>query len=275
MEWLELVNYMVRNGFLDTEFFIYAIPQWEEIVRGGNVFANNFNMGAADSHNRFFYENNIEGPWFTMPQQPLTWRGEMRFQPIDGGIGWASTFISKNNRNPERSIQFMQFLKSPFGDALTQWGIYGEHYTLSEEGFIIRPTGWEERTVQETGIGPWYFQTSGLGEGVAVTSGLIGPQPHLVQGVHALMQIKPFVYRDPSRAFWNPIPDTTEFDIRNRLIELWNASRIEMYNADSVEELHRLYDQFIVNAEAVGASTLREFHRRAYAEARERYAGVN
>ena len=273
-EWLELMNYMTRQGFLNTEFFIYARAQWQEILRSGNVFATAHSSSVADDTNRFFAEVGMDDYWFTLAPQPLTWRGEILYEWVEAGIGWASLFISRNARNPDRAIQFAQFLKSPEGDALTQWGIYGEHYTLDEDGLLIRPPNFFDLTVQDHGIGKWYFQASGLGEGVMVTSRLVGPYPQFAQNVRVLQAYKPFHIRDPARAFIHPLPDTDEFNIRNRLNELWNAARLEIYDASSPEELRELYDAFVANAEALGASRFREFTQQAYDEARARYAGI-
>ena len=270
-EWLQLLNEMVRLGYVDTEFYTYQTQQWEEIINQGNTFAASYNSGVADRANKYYDENGMSGKWFIHPKKPFTYKGEMLFQPIDGGIGWSNLFITKNCKNPDRAIQYMEFLKSPEGDQLTQWGIEGKHYTLSEEGYILRPEGFEKLLGTDTGIGPWYFMASGLGEGVAVTSGKVGPTPQYTQGVDALMMYKPYYFRDPAMAFMAPKPETDEFNIRTKLNDLYTNVKMELYGAPSEADLKAVYEKFCADAETIGAKQLLAYYQQAYDTAKARY----
>ena len=161
--------------------------------------------------------------------------GEIKYKLLQWSVGWSSTFITKKCKNPERAILFMQFLRSPEGDQLTQWGIEGVHYTLTEDGLLKRPEGFTELTTQETGIGPWYFQASGLGEGVAVSSGKIN-NPEFSQGVDLLHAVKPYVIRDFALNFVTPKAETEEMNILVKINELINTSQPGIIGAASEEE---------------------------------------
>ena len=111
--------------------------------------------------------------------------GGLAYKGVDGlsevsydyGTGWSSCFISTNCENPGRAINYMEFLKSPQGDQLCQFGIEGVHYTLVDgvpkqtEEFLARPS--EQRESKYTGIGPWYFQGSDRSEGLSATAQVV------------------------------------------------------------------------------------------------------
>lgn len=65
----------------------------------------------------------------------------------DASIGWMGTFISKNCKDPETAIRYMQFIHSEEGARLTQWGREGEEYTLDEKSAPVFSDAWNEATL--------------------------------------------------------------------------------------------------------------------------------
>lgn len=66
----------------------------------------------------------------------------------DASIGWMGTFISKNCKDPETAIRYMQFIHSEEGARLTQWGREGEEYTLDENGAPIFSEAWNQVSLE-------------------------------------------------------------------------------------------------------------------------------
>lgn len=274
-EWLMFMNRLQRNGYLNVEAYAYQPEQFFQIVRGSaDIFSGSYNMGLADDTNKNYWHANGIDAKLVPVMKALTVNGENRFQPIDAGIGWSSLIISKNNKNPERAILYMEFLKSPEGDALTQWGIEGKHYTLSSEGLLVRPEGFADITIQEHGIGPWYFMASGLGEGVAVSSGKL-TSPDYSSSVDLLQFRKPYFLRDPARAFTNPLPDSAEMAIESRMTDIIDQSRVAIIGAATEADALALYDQFQTDLKATGIDQLNQYYTTAYAAAKARYEGVD
>lgn len=162
-DYYKFMNRLYRNGLFSEENFAYEFEQYKQIRNSGDVFCFTDDTLRGDEVNKFFDDNGIEGHYIPI-MKPLKVDGEIKYNPIDRGIGWADCFITKNAEDPRRAILYMEFLKSPEGDRLTQWGIEDVHYTLDEDGMIVRPEGYENWDVTETGIFPWYFMASGFSE---------------------------------------------------------------------------------------------------------------
>ena len=99
--------------------------------RQTQVFAAAYNQGYAFEVDRKWRDeqgiggkhDDLTKPFFDQVVEPLTYKGETRITMTDYNHGFSSCFISTNCENPGRAICFMEFLKSPQGDMLTQWGI--------------------------------------------------------------------------------------------------------------------------------------------------------
>lgn len=269
VEYYKFYNMLIREKFTNIEYQTYKPEQFFQIVRSGEVFAAHYNSGLADDTNKVFRDQGIDG-WFIPIIEPLKVDGEIKYKLLQWSVGWSSTFITKKCKNPERAILFMQFLRSPEGDQLTQWGIEGVHYTLTEDGLLKRPEGFTELTTQETGIGPWYFQASGLGEGVAVSSRKIN-NPEFSQGVDLLRAVKPYVIRDFALNFVTPKAETEEMNILVKINELINTSQPGIIGAASEEEAVQKFNEMIENAEKLGLRRLEEYMTEEYQKAKKRY----
>lgn len=269
VEFYKFFNKLVREGYVSAESLTYRPEQFFQSVRSGKVFAAHYNSGLADETNRIFKQQGIEG-WFVPIINPLKVDGEIKYKLLQWSTGWSSTFITKNCKNPERAILFMEFLKSPEGDQLTQWGIEGVHYTLTEDGLLKRPPGFDKLTTQQTGIGPWYFQASGLGEGVAVSSNKVN-YPEYSQIVDLLRAVKPYIKRDFALSFVMPKADTEEMNIYVKIEDLVNNTVPTLYTASSEEEVEQKFNEMIQNAEKLGLKRLEEYMTAQYREAKKRY----
>lgn len=61
---------------------------------------------------------------------PRNSNGDDPVLPSNGIVGWTLTFISKNCKDPERAIKFMDYMLSQDGQKLLYLGIEGETYDM-------------------------------------------------------------------------------------------------------------------------------------------------
>ena len=270
-EYLLFMNELVREGYMSVESFAYQPEQFFQIVRSGEIFSASYNTGLADDSNRNYYDkNNIDAHLVAM-LHALTIDGDMRYRIADVGVGWASLFITKNCQNPDRAIQYMEFLKSPEGDRLTQWGIEDLHYTL-EKGIPIATEHLLTASDKgiKTGVGPWYFQASGLCEGLRTYANKLN-QPDYSQNVDLLLFTKANMYRDPARYFTIPQPDSNELVIETKVNEYIKTQRIQVMSAASVAEAEAAYEEMMSNLRTIGIEALNTFYNEQYTIAQEKY----
>jgi putative aldouronate transport system substrate-binding protein len=270
LKYYKFMNTLYREGYLSSESFAYKPEQFFQIVRSGKVFAASYNSGLADETNKIFDETGIKGH-FVPVIKALTYEGQDKMKIVDASVGWASLFISKKVKDPARAIRYAEFLKSPEGDQLTQWGIEGKHYTL-KDGLLQRNPEVLNRLVTELGIGPWYFQASGLGEGVAVSSSALSSPYH--SGVDLLKFRKTRYVRDPALSFTKPQADTDEFNIDVKLTDLITNSEIGIITAPSEAEAEAKYNKMIDDAKKIGVEKLEEYMTDRYQKAKAKYAAI-
>ncbi|WP_274363100.1 hypothetical protein [Paenibacillus thermotolerans] len=271
LDYFKFMNQLYREGYLSAESFAYKPEQFFQIVRSGKVFAASYNSGLADDTNKIFDESGVKGK-FVPVVKALTYKGEDKLKIIDASVGWSSFFISKKVKDPKRAIRYAEFLKSPEGDQLTQWGIEGKHYKLNDDGLLVRDPEVAKKDVTETGIGPWYFQASGLGEGVAVSSSVLNSQYHA--GVELLKFRKTRYVRDPALSFTKPAADTEEFNISVKLADLWTNTQVGIITSSSEEEAVAKYNKMIDDAKKIGVDKLQQYMTNKYKEAKKKYDAI-
>ena len=255
-------------------------------------FAASYNWGYAKVLNQKLRDNGAGGkyddlskPVWRLVQGGLTYKGVDGLQEVsyDYGTGWSSCFISTNCENPGRAICYMEFLKSPQGDQLCQWGIEGVHFDLvdglpvTREDFKNRPT--EERASTYTGIGPWYFQGSDRYEGIPN-----GPASVLnaadewakydaEQDYQDRLIKKAACYKDknPAMSFARVESDDDEMAMYTKITDQWTKSIASMITADSEAACEQAWNEFQTYAMNEGMEAVEAKMTSRYVENLKRY----
>jgi putative aldouronate transport system substrate-binding protein len=272
IEYYLFFNKLVREGYLSKETFTLKSSQWSQIMYTGNVFAAQRNCYVQDQMNLYYDSNGIKAKLKPL-LNPLKFKGEDKYKLLDTGIGWSSTFITKKCQNPERAIRFMEFLKSPEGDKLTQWGVEGLHYTLTPEGLPKYAPGFEKVDEAKTGIGGWYFQASGLGEGQRDFATTIN-NPKYSSRVDLMKFIKAHVERIPALNFTQPLADSEEAIIAVGINDLLANAAVGVITAPTEEEARANFAKMLADAEKIGLSKLEAYKTQAYLKVKPRYDAI-
>lgn len=263
-EYFVYMNELFTKGYLYKDAYAVNPENFFTLNRSGTVFAVTYNTGVAGETNKIFFENGMEDKEFTS-MLDLTWKGEHCRKTYDSGIGWSSTFISRNCKDPARAIKLMEFLKSPEGDALTQWGIEGKHYTKDAEGHVIRTQYYYDKIKEDPtslGIGPWYLQGSGLGEGTVIASSLVQTnateqQLAWAKPAYDLLSYLKTTYRSvPYWYFARVAADTDEYTIQTKLQTYWRNQSVAIITAPDAETSAKLYAETMKYMEDNGLKEL-------------------
>lgn len=262
VDFLKFYNELYRDGYVSQEAFTYKPEQFTQIMNSGNVFSASYNTGLADTENKFYDQNHIKAHLVPITKA-LTYNGQTKFAPVDGGIGWASLFITKNCKDPKRAMLFAEFLMSEQGRELTQWGVKGKQWVPASNGLIKHTDYYNSETPEQSGVPYWYFMAGGLDDSISSSSKAISnPQYHSQLD---LMQFRKKYYkRDPVLAFVTPKADTDEFDINTKLQNLYTNSEVSIITAPSETEVETRYNQFLSNAKKVGIDKLDAYMTSAY-----------
>jgi len=264
---LVFLNRLVRNDLLVPENFTYQYEQFTQQVYSGRAFAFNRSAWIGDEANGAF------------DQAGLSYRARVLENElsedailVNDGIGWSGTFITKQNENPGRAIQFMSFMRSEEGRQLSVWGVEGVHWNAGPDGRPVFTDVYydaqEEGTFYDEILGGvWTFGMSALEEAVQ------GYDPENRPNVTArLVSAKVITEYRPELYFVVPRTDSDERNMLTRITELSENEEVRIIiSAGSEAEARAMYDEMVERAESVGLNELEAWMNDQYASVRQRY----
>lgn len=208
-DYLTFANQLMREGLMSQEALTYDFEKTKAAILGGDVFAFAGQAYDVDQINVALNEMNDQR-YYTAARAQMTVGGEQRTDLTYASGGFAGFYITRAAKNPGRLIRLMQYMKSPYGDKLTQWGVEGLDYEL-KDGFPIQN---ETYTWKERGDNVWYFQASFAVENQkALAKAAIDPK--YGQIAHLVTDYKPYWHYDPILALiGNAQANTKEGDIK-------------------------------------------------------------
>jgi putative aldouronate transport system substrate-binding protein len=270
-DFFKYMNELYSDGFILPESYGYNQEQSDQLWKSGKVFSTIQGSYWADENGNLRSVN----PDTTQKWQvigPLSYNGSMKYMQVDTNTGWSSTFITKKCQNPAKAINYLEFIKSPNGQRLTQWGIEGVHYTLTSDGLIQRPATFDTSKSTQTGVGdcePWYWEASQMFEGLQIES-----SPQYTMTTAYLKKIKPMITRMPVLTFVTPKADTDEFNIQNKIIEYMGNEYTNIILASKGQEVADKYNSLIANLSKLGVAQLDTYMTDTYAKDNARFANV-
>jgi len=257
LKYYKLMNKWYRDGILVQDYLGVRPEDFFSRNESGQVFAAaynaqyayaiNSNMRKAQSGGK---KDDLTKPYFEQIIGHLTYEGKEQIFLSDYGTGWSSCFISTNCENPGRAICFMEFMKSPQGDQLTQFGIEGRHYELVD-GKVKRTELYNNMTADEKtncGIGPWYLQGSGWAEGVSWASGVVNAlnedEAYAAQkgNENRLINKKvQYQHKNPAMSFARVENEDEEQVMYAKITDQWAKETARMITATSEAEVDQIW----------------------------------
>ncbi|MBU3112213.1 ABC transporter substrate-binding protein [Clostridium lacusfryxellense] len=157
-EYYKWLNSMNAKGLLDPESFTQKYDAYKSKLATGRVLAlTDSPWDFLEPATALVKDNKADRTWAPQPitlDETITNAG-MRDVGYSGGWGVGITTAAKN---PQRVVDFLEFLSSDEGQVLTHWGIEGVNYTV-ENGKRVRSEA--EQTKKNTD--PDYVINSGVG----------------------------------------------------------------------------------------------------------------
>lgn len=260
MAYFKYMNKLNRDGLLSTEGLTYDFDKQKQAILSGKVFATSGQCFDVDVINEEL--DKIEGNTlhYTAMNKPLTVNGEIKYSPTYTSSGFAGFYITKNCKDPSRLVSLMEFMKSPQGDQLTQWGVKDVDYTLTPDGLplIDQNITWKER-----GDNVWYFQASFISEAMkAITKKVTSPKYAQVSTL--MYDFKPYWKVDYALALTKVQPETEESDIRSSIIDTYLNTQNSVILAKDDATFTKNLDAMYKEIDNLGLSKLLEYAQKQY-----------
>lgn len=266
IETYKYLNRLYREGCIKPESLIYKYEDYQQAITSGNVFAAARAVDESGKANRAFNEAGFP---YEMKIVNNMLGGE-EGGTVNDNIGWAGIYITKNCKHPDKAIKFVQFLRSDEGQKLSCWGIEGEHYTLTPEGYPEMTSEMKElykdydNMVRTVGNMAWAFAVSEKTEGVWNYTG-DETSDWLRTVKDSVKEFRP-VYN-----FVVPKEDIDETTIYSKIVDFEKTQTVKLISAETEEEFKAAYDDMVKKLEAMGLCELEDWMTNKYNEIKDRY----
>ncbi|SEO26017.1 aldotetraouronic acid ABC transporter substrate-binding protein (TC 3.A.1.1.29) [Amphibacillus marinus] len=136
--YLQALNELNEAGYLDQEMFVMNRDDYAAKLSSGRVLGFfDYSWGIRDAMNTLRDTGKPEAEFMAFP---IVFDEEMQDQYLDppAFVQNRGAGITINAANPERIIQYWDYLIQEDNQKLIMWGIEGEHYQVNDEGRYYR-----------------------------------------------------------------------------------------------------------------------------------------
>lgn len=253
-----------------TDALVYA--GWDQDAAGLNALLREAGLGGR--------QGQPGQPLYQPLPAALTYQGNQLNVAADYGLPEFELYITKACGKPERAIRLMEFLRSPKGATLTQWGVEGEHYVLNEEGIPRYQAPYDDAAyrMMKMGAGRWDFL------GSAWRADMLWPCEILETGDGDLRQDQQR-YFDGYRAYTEAVrfdrnpamgealftEQEPEYNQYIRLGLAWHTQAARLITAGSEQAVRDGWAQLMDWMSQQGVSELEDMLTQRYSTAAQRY----
>lgn len=275
----QFLNKLVRNDLYDIEAFSMDLGALQTKMAQGRVLAAYAPWWVVEQPNKALRAEGKEDRMYA--HLPILFDEDtedrsVTITPTNAGTHeWA---ITENAENPERIIQFLDYIFSDEGQILTHWGIEGEHYEVVDGKRQVKDEWLERKNSDPDAMYNEGFLTEGTGRGSEWFS--IGDGAKLSDGSYATPLTTELVRREYSEKtkevldaydketwadflpkanvipgyIWQLQPPEETRVIEQRLYEAWRKATPKIVLAETDEEFEAEWNEFTSNAEDAGVA---------------------
>ncbi|MCL6458479.1 MAG: extracellular solute-binding protein, partial [Gorillibacterium sp.] len=253
------MNDLFRAGLIDKEWAINKKQVWEQKLATGSVLASTGSTWDAGAANTILKQDRgIEAQFF--PYKVVA-DGVATDKTTYGGrssLGWDAITITKANKNPERTMKFMNFLASEEGQYLLMWGIEGVHWDMKDGKHTPRAEtlqGFKDdwnAYAKETGVRKWtWFVKNGLGSD-GTPYDLPGRYERNEIDQMALKNLSDSVYDTSVYQGLGPQGGTTESLNEQKVNDIVKQAITKAIMAKSADEANKMFDKMLSDMKLAG-----------------------
>lgn len=260
--YLKYCNSLYQKGYINADNFSWESADAVAAMSSGKAFSivGNTQGNGADI---------LSGLKASVPDAEIYEMSPLSDYPlINSEIGWCGTFITKNSKNPEAAIRFMQFLFSDEGQKLTQWGREGKDYTLDERGLPVFSEEWQTSIDNNTNNDLFNTNFYFGGSKILEAEARCAVQPEQYQESNDAIRES----YDNEEWYVYAAPKTSDGDykvIYDKMVDYVKTGQAKVILAANDEEFEKNYSEFISQLDALNVDSLAEFMAPRLVEAKK------
>lgn len=256
LRWLKAFRQLGQEGYLDDCIFTDTRTQMSEKIAEGRYFCMLYQRTDLADQQKLLYANDPDSIYMAV-DGPKNSRGDDYILPTDSINGWTVTLISKNCKNPERAIGFMDYMLSEHGQKTISLGVEGEMYDVVDGEYVIREEVldllYSDREEYNRIYGGdntyWMLQNN-----VMQLEWMPGPQEPLLQ-----MEEWTYPYTQYQGQYEVYFAEDSQVgNVYAKVNALWSRTLPQLLLADSDEEFDAMMEAFVEEREALGYELLAE-----------------
>ena len=265
-EYMQFANEMAQKGYMTAEAYANENENdSHQQAYSGNCFAYTWYLSPASLQqmNTETQKINPDAQWAVM--RPL---GQANYNTSKG---WGGLFVSKSCKNPEKAIQFIQYMFSEEGRHLSKWGREGIEWTMGEDGLPVFSDEWKATKAEGTEAMNkkynqyFYFGVTGVDE-------LLGDYVDMSEEDLAdCTAYKDGYLNYPEIAIATPVSSSDEGVIEAKLKEMLKAEEAKVIFSANADEFEKNYANLQENAQKIGVEQLNSYMTEKVAEVKAEY----
>jgi putative aldouronate transport system substrate-binding protein len=289
-KYYKFLNTLIQEDLYDIEAFSMDLEAFQTKLSQGRVLAAYAPHWVVNAPNSALRADGNEDRMYA--HLPLLFdesieNRSVSIRPLNAGTHhWA---ITNKTKNPERIIQFIDFLFSDEGQILSQWGIEGEHYEVVDGERVVKDEWLETKAADEDAE----YKAGFMSEGTADTEWFgIGNGARLEDGSLATPLTNDLVKREYSDKtkevlaaynietwadllpsanvvpgyVWQIEPPENTLEIGQRLEETWRRSVPRILLSENNSQFESEWKTFVAEAKEAGVEQYNESFTKKWKE---------
>ncbi|MFA9379620.1 MAG: extracellular solute-binding protein [Acetanaerobacterium sp.] len=252
-DYLKFMNNLYRKGYISADNFAFTDgTQSEELMKTNKTFSMSFMTGDRDTLlTTDLIGNGFNGNFeHALPMSDLSY-----YTP---GTGWAGVYITRNNVDPARSIKLMQWMFSPEGQRITQWGREGQEYEMDENGVPAFSEEWlnarADGTMTQKYNPNFYFGISGVVEAIGRASGISESANAAMNAVRSNLSVSVIP------GLVSPRSDSDEKIKMDQIFETVKNQETKIYLSETDEAFNANVDELYSKLDHIGLKQMEEYY---------------
>ncbi len=261
---LKAYNSFYRDGLINPEIFAYKADQVKGVYQAQNIISH---VG--------YYWTLIDGIGntqdviyktidFPMPEGISS--DDLKIHDDYYALGSEGVFISKDTENPDRAIQYLDFLQSKEGQLIHRYGVEGVTWVQDEDG---RPIDTQEKIdaqvageyVLQKDLGVYNYNFSWVTSQWILTYGAVGTYSNFPCMLPDFEVMTPHQQDERPSDLTYILTDPDEVILQDQINDLWAQGFAKIVTSDSDDEFDQAYAEFIADMETAGVDKLEGYYQ--------------
>jgi putative aldouronate transport system substrate-binding protein len=258
-EAFRFVNKLNSEGLIDPQLLIYKQEQYEEKLHGAKYFMPSQFINNIYTDYNLKIESTLGKDKIYQVMDGLKVNGKDPKYPNSRLMGWQGFFITKNAKNPERIVKFLEYAWSDEGQTDLRYGKEGETYEMVDGSPVLKQELLDlQKSDSAAYNAKWGFEDSSLlwrsGKlwDQAGTKTFIKQWPEQFEAAKLLAKYN-FDSFELGIDNIEPEGSSTEGVINAKVKDLWNKTIPKIVLAKTDAVFDKFYNEFLGQMDKVGA----------------------